>query len=152
MKNKVKTLSIFFIPIYFIAIIFFILFYIKYDIETIYDKNLIPSNMKCFAPSYLENRKVDCNLIRGIINNKKNTWSLVFDSNEEVLMSSDTITVSFKKNSSYIIIDYKHDTYGWVSIISDKEFKDFRKKSNISNITKEINQKIKNNLIEMGIK
>jgi hypothetical protein len=146
MKNKAKILSIFLIPIYFVIIIFSILFFIKNDIETIYNKNLIPLNNECFTTTYLKNRKVDCKPIRSILNKKQNNWSLVFDSNEEILMSADTITVSFKKDTAYIIVDYKHKVYGWISIISEKEFKNFREKSEIFDINKELNKKIESNL------
>jgi len=102
-----------------------IMLYIKKDMETIHNKNLLQEHTECYKNWRNKKVKINCKLIKSILNNKQNKWSLVFDYHEDVILSTKSLTVSFLKNTEYIIVDY-YSIYGWVNIISKKEFKGLR--------------------------
>lgn len=123
-----------------------ILFYIKNDMEKIYNKNLLSTNTECYIDWRSKKTKANCELIKNILNDKNNKWKIVFDYHKEPILSTKILAVSFLKNSEYIMVDYKDNLYGWINVISDKEFKNFREKSEIIDINKELNKKIESNL------
>jgi len=144
MKKYLIVLLIFFLTI------IGILFYLKLNIETIYNKNLINPNEECYI-GYI-NKKVSCSLIKEILNNKDITWSASINTYATnsflILTKSNNLSFSFIDKTGYIVLNYKHDwiSNGWVQVISDHEFNKLKKKLEYEKAIEEINFKLDKNL------
>lgn len=124
-----------------ILIVFVVVWLIIKDLETIYDKNLISNNDMLYASFNLHQGKnkllikkiskgVDAKSIIKIINNKQNKWSATLvtyvSENGSIRNDKDTFFITFTLDSAYIILNYKHKYFGWIQLISEKEFSKFK--------------------------
>jgi hypothetical protein len=106
------------------------IFFLLKNIENIANKSLIQKNEKIYL--FQDNIKVliDSDELRNIIDDKKNIWSFSIASyatdNLVVKAKSENLSLRFKIDSGYIILNYKHKYFGWIQLVSEREYIEFK--------------------------
>ncbi len=101
--------------------------YIYYDATHIYTKKLIKSDY-LFLTHNNKTVSIDAKILKNIINNKNNTWSLTIVSYAYTnMIASPDNNINFRFNGDYLIINYKSKKYGFIQLISNKKFNNLRK-------------------------
>ena len=117
MMNKSRVFII-------LLIVSVVLVLFKNNIEMVYNKELITKD-SCF----INNSKINCSCIYDIIRDQKNHWSFSMASyvTENYVIRSKKTYVYFTLKKGFIILNYKHKYFGWVQVISEKEYLECKK-------------------------
>ena len=111
-----------------IIFILAILLYVYTDITNIHKKNLL-QNERLLLEYKHKTSGISSGFIKKILMDKNNTWRYSFASYahiDEVYISSLSGNINFYTHGKRIIIQYKSDKYGWIQLISNNEFPNFK--------------------------
>jgi len=113
-----------------LMIISLVVFFLLKDVENIHQKGLIKKDEAVYLYRFNTKLLFDGSNLKSILNDEGNTWSFSIASyatdNFLVKTESGECSLYFKIDSGYIVLNYKHKYLGWVQLVSEKEFTEFK--------------------------
>ena len=72
---------------------------------------------------------IDAEILKDIINDENNKWSFTLASYVyDTYISSPSNNINFRFNGNYLVINYMSKRYGYIQLISNKQFENLKDK------------------------